>query len=70
MKQTIRLYDVVSSGRDEYPGDGLRLRTKDALVEFSTELLRDVGVSVQEGDEVEISIRVVSRLVTRREPAG
>ncbi len=32
----------------------------------STELLKELGLEVQAGDEVEVSIRIVSRMVTQR----
>lgn len=61
-----KTYEVVSCGRDEYPGDGLRLRPPGTTTELDKRFLYDMGLEVQEGDEVEITARVVSRVEVRR----
>lgn len=65
-----RTFYVVSSGRDEYPGDGLRISTEPGHrgEELDKHFLEKLGLEVKEGDEIEISARVVTRVVTERRP--
>lgn len=62
-----KVFEVVSCGRDEYPGDGLRL-SADGDKNIDKGFLRVLGLEVQEGDEVEVTARVVSRMELRRVP--
>lgn len=57
---------VVSSGRDEYPGTGLRLKSADGRVHDMDPIERIMDWSLREGDEVEVEVRVVSRVVVER----
>lgn len=61
MKAKKKVFQVTSSGRDEYPGDGLRL-DKDVDKRF----LDHLGLEVNLGDEVEVTARIVSRIETKR----
>lgn len=69
-------YFLVDCGRSEYPGDGLRLARKlpdetGKLVEkFDKAFLRDMGLKVELGDEIEITVRIISRVETRRVKLG
>jgi len=69
MSVIAKRFEVVTSGRDEYPGDGLRLRMVSGRGdELNKDFLVAMGVNdVQVGDEIEITARIVSRIVTRRE---
>lgn len=61
------LFRVVSSGRDEYPADGLRLQQLGET--FDKRFLDAMGVQVQAEDEIEVAVRIISRVVTERKPA-
>ncbi len=63
-----RSYVLVDSGHDEYPGDGLRMRALAGGPPMDKEFLRDMGMDLRAGDEVEVTVRLVSRLETRRVP--
>lgn len=62
-----KIYTLVDNGRDEYPGDGLRLKGTEGR-HLDKHFLQDMGLEVQLGDEIEITARVVSRVETRRVP--
>lgn len=71
MKNVKRRFFVTSSGQDEYPGDGLYLAlsaSNEERVLMSKKILDTMGLEVKEGDEVEVSARVISRVVTERRP--
>jgi hypothetical protein len=57
---------IVSSGRDEYPASGYRLEIDGRQYEMG--LIEEMigRENLQIGDEVEVSCRVVSRIVTER----
>jgi hypothetical protein len=58
-----KVFEVVSCGRDEYPGDGLRIVVSGERDQLNKDFLRAMGIEVQDGDEVEISARIISRVV-------
>jgi hypothetical protein len=67
MSTATKTYTIVESGRDEYPGDGLRLRNEKG-VPFDKDFMQDMGIESSVGDEVEITVRLVSRIETKRVP--
>jgi hypothetical protein len=64
MKKTFTLVDC---GRDEYPGDGLRLRDEKGKL-YEKDFMQAMGIESNIGDAVEITVRLVSRMETRRVP--
>lgn len=53
-------FELVSSGFDEYPGDGLRFKAE------GERFLHDktfCSLDLQEGDIVEVTVKVISRIV-------
>lgn len=68
MNAMSRKFTIQSCGRDEYPGDGYRLATEEGQTEITTTILRLLGLKdLQEGDEVLVSVKLVSRVKTVRE---
>lgn len=59
----IKQFEVVSSGFDEYPGDGLRFAEKDRLGFYVKYDKNFCGLELQEGDIVEVTVKVISRMV-------
>lgn len=57
-------FEVVNSGIDEYPGRGLRLQIGKSL--FDTEIVDEMRLDFNEGDEIEITAKVVSRVIVKR----
>jgi len=58
-------FRVVSSGRDEYPGDGLYLQNLDGGTLMEMHCIRSMCPELNEGDVVEITARRVQRMVPR-----
>jgi hypothetical protein len=70
MSAVTKKFEVVSCGSDEYPGDGLRLREPETKIMYGKDFFRAMGMEAQEGDEVEVTFKLISRIVTRREPVS
>jgi hypothetical protein len=66
-----KVFNIISSERSEYPGDGLYLldpvdpRTHNDL-KHSKSFMDNMGIKLKQGDEVEITVRIISRIETKR----
>lgn len=56
-------FRVVSSGRDEYPGDGLYLQHLDGGHLMEKDCIEPMCDDLRDGDVVEITAKVVQRMV-------
>lgn len=65
MKDTVetKQFELVSSGFDEYPGDGLRFAERDRLGFYVKYDKSFCNLELQEGDIVEVTVKVISRVV-------